>query len=585
MLSQNPYFTDFVDNVTNRFADDTSSMPNSEWVRLNTRLKKRPFSFEGHEFQQRILDDMHPTMSVIKCSQVGLTEIQLRKMLAFMKREIAVNVIFTLPNLPMRDRLSTTRILPLVNGEKVFNSLSSERPLRNKGVVQIDQSFAYLSGSTEGEATSVPADMILKDEVDLTDQAILGLYQSRLQHSSYKIDQAFSTPTFVGFGIDKMYENSDQHEYMYRCNSCNHWQVPQFKPRNIRFDGGRRMVCETIDEVADMTEADLDPFITTNGVLCCEACEKPLDLYDASLREWVPKFPTRSRRGYRVRPFSVGSISISYIIDQLVKYKEAGSVKGWYNTTLGEPFNDSSVRLAEPDIRACLKSATEEQPGPYEGLFLGVDAGQTCHIVMGTEAGRIYRWWTVPHSQLYDRIQSIMQDFNILGGAMDRHPYTPLAASIYQDSGARILPCVYSTNNDSATYIEKTDDLGQITHYVLNRTQSLDTVAGLVRDRKFSFLGYGSQAEDIVTQLRGMIRIEVAELAPRWEKIGDSRTNDHYFHALGLMLSAIHIQQRRMMSLAQEQRYGLLLAGTDVFTQQGTTLSFKSRIAAGSIHR
>ena len=58
----------------------------STWLERNTRLKKEPFSFKGYEFQRRIADDMHPQMSVVKPSQVGLSELQLRKFLAMLKR-------------------------------------------------------------------------------------------------------------------------------------------------------------------------------------------------------------------------------------------------------------------------------------------------------------------------------------------------------------------------------------------------------------------------------------------------------------------------------------------------------------------
>ena len=55
----------------------------SEWIVENTQLRGKPFSFgDGYEFQRQIADDTHPSLKVKKISQVGLTELQLRKSLA-----------------------------------------------------------------------------------------------------------------------------------------------------------------------------------------------------------------------------------------------------------------------------------------------------------------------------------------------------------------------------------------------------------------------------------------------------------------------------------------------------------------------
>src|SRR5262249_55433788 len=95
----------------------------SEWIAENTRHPKSPgkrFSFEGYEFQKAIADDMSESVSVIKPSQIGLTEVQIRKSLAFLARNRGTSLIFTLPTLDMMKRLSKTRVKTLVQSERVF---------------------------------------------------------------------------------------------------------------------------------------------------------------------------------------------------------------------------------------------------------------------------------------------------------------------------------------------------------------------------------------------------------------------------------------------------------------------------------
>jgi hypothetical protein len=113
--------------------------------------------------------------------------------------------IFTLPNEKMFTRVYNTRLKPLIEQDDIFNPPMDGAPVRRRDTVQIRDSFGYITGCTEGDATSTPADFLMHDELDLSPEEMIALYQSRLQNSEMKVTQKFSTPTFVGFGIDKSY--------------------------------------------------------------------------------------------------------------------------------------------------------------------------------------------------------------------------------------------------------------------------------------------------------------------------------------------------------------------------------------------
>lgn len=216
-------YEDFLGRLNQKFADDSETMSMSDFIEANTYLRKKPFSFKGYEFQRQIVDDLHHNLCVIKCSQVGLTEVQIRKFLAFLKRTNSINGIFSLPNDDMYKRVSKTRIKPIVEDTPVFNQHEPSKKLtRSMDLYQIEDSFGFITGGKEGDATSINADIMFNDEVDLTDQEILALYGSRLQGSDIKMRQGFSTPTFEGYGIDSSYKVSDKHEFLCKCSRCNH---------------------------------------------------------------------------------------------------------------------------------------------------------------------------------------------------------------------------------------------------------------------------------------------------------------------------------------------------------------------------
>ena len=220
----------------------------SDWVSENTTLNRRPFSFKGYEFQRAIMDDMFPDVNVKKCSQVGLTEIQLRKFLAFIKRNRGTNAFFTLPDERLRQRISQTRVAPILHADQVFQA-SDPKDVRSQSIVQMGNSFGFITGLTEADATSTPADALFHDETDLSDQRMLALFQSRLQNSHLKITQRFSTPTFAKYAIDADWNASDQRLYMCPCDACGHWNDIAFDTDHIHLPGLEKLEFEELHEI------------------------------------------------------------------------------------------------------------------------------------------------------------------------------------------------------------------------------------------------------------------------------------------------------------------------------------------------
>lgn len=538
-------------------------MTYGDWMCANTHLADRPFNFKRYPFQKQIADDMHPNMDVIKPSQVGLTELQIRKVLAFIARNRGVSVIYTLPDEKMMERIAAGRIRPIVDEEHVFNleSIGGGKPTRTKEMIQVGKSFLYVTAAGEGAATSISADMVVNDEVDLTDQAILALFSSRLQGSDYRIAHRFSTPTFEDFGIDQTFKVSDQHQYMLKCSHCNHWQTPDFDKKFVQLPGLGDLEFEEIDQsMIDAGRIDLD-LATVN----CEHCGGLLDLGDHERREWVPKYPNRKHaRGYQVLPFSTERLDPKYIITQLFMYKRKDFLRGWYNTVLGRSHTGGDQRLSDADISAAFTEHALKQP-PLPGLpaWIGVDMGQTCHITVGqgydVSSIHVREFIAVPVGRLLDELVRICNEYRVVGGACDRHPYTPTAGAARDVTYRRVLPNEYR----GAKEINLVKDAaGEILYMQSNRTMLLDEIARAVRLRRIKFSGYGTQKSVIVEHLKDMVRNEEPEKEAEWKKLNG---NDHYFHSLGFMLSAVKLHTTNASNLfGAETRSVIAIAGADM---------------------
>lgn len=519
-----------------KFSASGSDKPLAEWITEHTSLRRRPFSYKRYPFQERIADDEHPNLSVIKCSQVGLTEIQIRKFFAMLRRENGLSGIFSFPNEAMYKRNYATRMKPIIENDTVFNPPSVNKPIRRMDLTQVGDSFGYVTGCGESDATSINADILFHDELDLSPSDMIALFQSRLQGSDKRITQSFSTPTFLGYGIDRNFSLSDQHYYLVRCPSCNHWQFPLFNQQfiyvpNMKFD---------VENLTDLTAEQISELNLKGAYVGCERCHKALDLANPRFREWVPRMPERHlNRGYKMNPFSTDRLDLQYIFGQLQKYREKENLKGFFNTVLGEPFTESSAQIQRDQVEACLApNGNPPTVGQDTAVYMGIDMGQTCHIVLIGDVDAdgkdpFFLFDTCHALQLAERIAELRKVYNIVQCCVDRYPYTPTVDAFRENTGGLIMPIHFG---GSAAVQPKFDEVDNLIYYIANRTSMLDRVRTVIVNQTAVLSGYGPYKETLITHLRDMVRDEtVIEKEPEWKKLNG---NDHFFFAAGYALLA-----------------------------------------------
>lgn len=571
MVSQkNEYVEDFLGSLEQRYSQDSQDMSMVAWLNKNTTLNGRPFSTKGYEFQDAILNDMHPNMDVTKPSQVGMTEGQMRKSCGFLVRYRRTSLIFTLPTEDMYKRVSKTRFKPMVDKDEVFNlaTSSGEKPARSMDLMQFGDSFLYLTPVIETAATSIPADAVMNDEVDLSNPQWLALFASRMQNSEWKINQRFSTPTFPGYGVDLGYSVSDQHEMMIKCDHCNHLNMPEFNDRFIHFEGG---ISSDLTDLTELTQDMVDKLDLDASYVRCEKCLRGLDIGNPDHMQWVPRYPDRKyARGYRINPFGVRTLDPKYMVTMLLRYKQREFLRGFWNTVQGLPYSDGSIRLDRDVILKCFtEQSSVPEVGPDAPVIIGIDVGQTCHIVaavMHSDEIKVFMFRTVHVDNLLQTVKELCEDYNVVGGAIDRHPYEPTADDVMETSAGKIVPAEYrGTKEVNLVY----NALKEMTHAQIDRTMAIDQVVRKIKKQQISFAGYGIYREVVIDHLRDMVRDETPDQPATWKKLNG---NDHYFHALALMLVAMKIKDVEFEKDNTEQRSMVSLSSLDLSASNPTGL-------------
>ena len=214
---------------------------------------------------------------------------------------------------------------------------------RNGRVCPTGQSF------TEREAMSVPSDLNLHDEVDYSNQNILSQYMERLTASKYKQKVSFSKPSVPHFGIDKLFEESDQHEFFIDCQKCGWSGLP--------------------------TMENIDPTIPA---LICPKCGKRLDRRKG---HWEAAYPQRDIRGYHVDQLTSAFVTIESILGKW-KGPEAYTKADFENQVRGKA-SSTGIGLVNRGVvlRQCFNDPVEKSSAG-NGRYMGIDQNGRMSVVV-----------------------------------------------------------------------------------------------------------------------------------------------------------------------------------------------------------
>lgn len=520
------------DRMESSVSDTFSYERLPEWIEKHTYLGGKNFSFAGHEYQQFILSRKKPHKAVKKCSQLGISELKARVLLAIAYLIPGFNQILTLPTTGFANIFSKTRIAPIIQTSDLLkdalDSVNDSAELK-----QIGDSLVYIRGTFSANAAiSVPADALYHDEVDFSDQETLTSFQSRLTHSKYKWRWNTSTPTVAGFGIDKDFRDTNRYVQMVRCCHCSHVFMPDYRSQVIvpGYDG-------------DVFELDKSRLYRLprwrESFLGCPKCRKKVDLSPA-YREWVCENPDieYGGDGIQLTPFDGPTfISVANLLEARTRYKR---LTDFINFNLGLCHADADSGLSLVDYEAMLAL----EPFRGFGYVCGIDMGLICHIVVmqvGVEGKTIVKLATCEVKKLEQTLLELHRQYFFISMVVDAFPYTETVMRL-QTVFPMLYGAVYVVKASMLPY-QLRDAEEQTSKGVLeqrqidvNRNVSLDALMFEIREKRIALVGSDSPEylDDFASHLVDMRRvkreIEDKQELVVWHKSEEGE--DHFHHAL-----------------------------------------------------
>jgi hypothetical protein len=525
----------FFDRIGTAVDSEFSTDNVGKWIEKNTYIDGGNFSFLGHEYQEKILSSRKPEQYIKKCSQLGISELFARVALSLSYMIPNFSTIYTLPTSNFAAKFSKTRLDPVIQSSPLLSAALD--PNTNSGELKkIGTSYIYINGTfTQGSAISVPAHMLIHDEVDFSDQDALTSYQSRLTHSPYKWRKNISTPTLPDYGIDEDFKASSRHVNFCKCNHCGEQFIPDYR-KHIVVPGYN-------GDIMALDKVRLPKTRWMEAFLACPRCGKNPDLSPAH-REWVVENPDEQHNadGFQISPFDAPSfISVQNLMHSRTRYNRPAD---FVNFGLGQCDSDELNGIQKSDIDFMEMMYA----GQMMGKVLGVDMGTTCHVAeCGIDAGsslQVDGLHKIDYRQFGDEFHKIVQRTRPIAIVMDSQPYTEtvvrcqriyfnLYGSVYVNAkGLR----AFSLEDEEENKREALLDERQVN---VNRNLAFDF---LMEDIRAGCVGLNpdlpkEDREEFSLHLRDMRRIITVEnkIAPDQQRfiwVKSKNKVDHFHHSL-----------------------------------------------------
>ncbi len=460
------------------------------WILKNNFVNEneQPLEFSKHRFMIKPYMDEHPDIVVKKSAQIGWSVLAILKGIHLAGYK-GMNVIHTLPTQNVIKDFVIPKVNPLIQrNKKIAEMLKSDSVTLKK----FGERFVYYRGSfVEREAISITADVLVNDEYDRSDQHILSIYQSRLQYSEYAWMWRFSNPSVKGFGVDELFEDSDQMHWFVTCPHCKEKQYLTFE-NNI-----------------DMQKM----------IYICKKCKKELSDKDRQNGEWIAKYPNRThRRGYWISQLMCPYVPAKYIVE-----KSKDDPQFFYNFVLGLAYTEAEILVTrESIVNACSPGSVK-----MEKVCMGVDNGVMKHYVIGTPKG-IFKYGK---TDSWEEIERLIQAYNATT-VIDLNPYpnTP-----------RTLAEKYPNKVYCNSYVQDRKEVGAIRwgskeragSVNSDRTKIIDRVASEINNKDIQFTMTPQKLDEYIEHWLNMYRgVETnAQGIKRGAWFTKENRPDHYAHA------------------------------------------------------
>lgn len=489
------------------------------------------FSLKGLNYLYDIINCPKKVRNCKKGAQMCLTTaFFLDSVHACYYRRYNQNIMYMMPTVTAVERLSKVSFDPIFQYNpwimrKGDTNTTMCREINGRSIVMVGAQPKKVGGSNTKDTDnlrSIPCDRIDRDEIDLMDQDMVYMSTQRLLRSAFKEQNNFGSPTYPGYGIDLLYEDSDQGKWQIKCGGC----------------GKYTCLADTFPECIIQKEG--------RWLRSCIHCQKEIFVIDG---HWVQQFPDRREAGFWVS----GLLSPYADLDEyMYEYNniEGAQMSEFMRSRLGIAATESESQLDETVVLSRCGTAQNQMVSTGETV-MGVDNNKQFRVVIGIKTGR--ESYEILHIGRYDtlvEVHDIALKMNVSQAVIDSGPYDHGVREFQKAEPYTIYLCQYSEQMPGTPHFDRKTGMVKV-----NRNEWCDKVHATFSDNKVKIPRPSIELKQFAKEMTGAAKTivthpETGLRKPKWLKI---RVDDYFHGVLYFLLAALRTSPR-MRHTTQQKR-------------------------------
>lgn len=480
------------------------------------------FTLQGMPYLVDLVNCDKKIMNCKKGAQVCMTTTKyLEAVHACYYRRYNQHIIYMMPTVTAVERLSKVAFDPIFQFnpwlmKKGDTNTTMCKEINGRSIVMVGAQPKKVAGSSVKDTDnlrSIACDCVMRDEIDLMDMDMVYLSKQRLKRSLFGHEVNFGSPTFPNYGIDALYEESDQRKWQIRCQGCGRY--------------------------TSLVESFPDSIIQVGGkwIRACVHCHKEIFVSDGS---WETDFPGRREAGFWLD----GLISPYADLDEYM-YQfnniEGKKMAEFMRSTLGIAAVEAENQLSETVVLSrCTKDPN--QMVSMGETAMGVDIGKTIHAVVGIRTGdEAYDIIHVSRMDDLHQLHDLALKMNVHGCIIDSGPFDHGVREFQKSEPYTVYLCQYSEQMPGRPVFD-----GKSGIVKCNRNEWMDKVHTTFSENRIRIprpsVEVNEYAREMTRTAKTIIENpDTGQTKPRWIKMGA----DHYYHATLYMLLAASRQSPR----------------------------------------
>ncbi len=480
------------------------------------------FTLDGMKYLFDIIDCDKKIINCKKGSQMCLTTaFFIDSIHACKYRRYDQNIMYMMPTVTAVERLSKVSFDPIFQYNPWImrrgdTNTTMCREINGRSIVMVGAQPKKVGESGVKDTDnlrSIPCDDIKRDEIDLMDADMVYMSKQRLFRSKFGRISNFGSPTYPNYGIDKLYEDSDQRKWQIKCQSC----------------GKYTCLAETFPDCIIQKD---DRWFRS-----CIHCHKEIYVSDG---KWVSEYPDRREAGFWVS----GLLSpLANLDDYMYDFGniEGAQMSEFMRSRLGIATTEAESQLDDVTVLSRCTSDPNQMVSTGE-TCMGVDIGKKIHVVIGTRTAR--EAYDVLHvSCLNDlhELHDLALKMNVRTCVIDSGPHDFGVLDFQKTEPYKIHLCQYSEQMPGKPKFNPKEGIVKV-----NRNEWCDKVHTTFTDNKIRIPRPSVLVNEYARQMTRTAKSiithpETGRTKPRWIKLGE----DHWYHStLYFLLAASRTSPR-----------------------------------------